>query len=299
MNRSLQQPGARARDRAPLTQGLAWHSLSKMNSSGKQNKFTANQRKNELRRQYRAQSREALLIKDYVEAKYPEVYEEAANFYNFLNNLYPIKNDLRRTEQFKALKMGFTYVPKKNARKYIKQVFQAIPMTNPSNFTEQTETAQPQGDAEQPIYPEGDAEQPIYPEGDAEQPIYPEGDAEQTKTPHEKIMQLRIPLLKPSVTTRTVQVVTEEILQEKQVVSNEILQENPLQVASNDIFPEATLNEEIPDEIFQKILDELHQDPELHNMMNEIDQEIEFEQLAADIDIPDDRLEQELENMFW
>ena len=250
-----------------------------MNSSGKQNKFTANQRKNELRRQYRAQSRQALLIKDYVEAKYPEVYEEAANFYNFLNNLYPMKNDLRRTEQFKALKMGFTYVPKNDARKYIKQVFQAIPMTNPSNFTEQTETAQP--------------------EGDAEQPIYPEGDAEQTKTPPEKIMQLRIPLLKPSVTTRTVQVVTEEILQEKQVVSNEILQENPLQVACNEIFPEATLNEEIPDEIFQKILDELHQDPELHNMMNEIDQEIEFEQLAADIDIPDDRLEQELENMFW
>ena len=76
-------------------------------------------------------------------------------------------------------------------------------------------------------------------------------------------------------------------------MSNE---ENPLQVASNDIF-KSTLNEEIPDEIFQKILAELHQDPELHNMMNEIDEEIEFEQLGADTDIPDDRLEQELENM--
>ena len=266
-----------------------------MNSSGKQNNTTKTQRKNELRRQYRAETREAVLIKEYVKTKYPAVYEEAAMFYNFLNNLYPIKNDLRRTEQFKALKMGFTYVPKKDVRRYTKQVFEAIPMTNPSNFTEQTETAQPQGDAEQPIYPEGDAEQPIYPEGDAEQPIYPEGDTQQTKTLHEKIMQLRIPLLEPSVTTRTVQVVTEEILQEKQVVSNE---ENPLQVASNDIF-KSTLNEEIPDEIFQKILAELHQDPELHNMMNEIDEEIEFEQLGADIDIPDDRLEQELENMVW
>ena len=243
-----------------------------MNSSGKQNNT---QRKNELRRQYRAETREALLIKEYVETKYPAVYEEAVMFYNFLNNLYPVKSDLRRTEQFKALKMGFTYVPKKDVRKYTKQVFEAIPMTNASNFTEQTETAQPQGDAEQPIYPEGDTNQ--------------------TKTLHEKIMQLRIPLLEPSVTTRTVQVVTEEILQEKQVVSNE---ENPLQVASNDIF-KSTLNEEIPDEIFQKILAELHQDPDLHNMMNEIDQEIEFEQLGADIDIPDDRLEQELENMIW
>ena len=151
-----------------------------MNSSGKQNKFTASQRKSELRRQYRAETREALLIKEYVKTKYPAVYEEAATFYNFLNKLYPSKNDLRRTEQFKALKMGFTYVPKKDVRRYTKQVFQAIPMTNASNFTQQTETAQPQGDAEQPIYPEGDAEQP--------------------KTLHEKIMQLRIPLLEPSVT---------------------------------------------------------------------------------------------------
>ena len=275
-----------------------------MNSSGKQNKFTTNQRKSELRRQYRAETREALLIKEYVKTKYPAVYEEAATFYNFLNNLYPSKNDLRRTEQFKALKMGFTYVPKE-VRKYTKQVFEAIPMTNASNFTQQTETAQPQGDAEQPIY------------SDAEQPIYP--DAEQPKTLHEKIMQLRIPLLEPAITTRTVQVVTEEILQEKQVVSNEENplqvasddifkstlneeipdnEENPLQVASDDIF-KSTLNEEIPDEIFQKILAELHQDPDLHNMMNEIDEKIEFEQLGADIDIPDDRLEQELENMGW
>ena len=105
-----------------------------MNSSGKQNKFTANQRKNELRRQYRAQSREALLIKDYVEAKYPEVYEEAANFYNFLNNLYPIKNDLRRTEQFKALKMGFTYVPKKKCPKVYKTSFSSYTYDEPKQF---------------------------------------------------------------------------------------------------------------------------------------------------------------------
>ena len=306
-----------------------------MNSPGKCEKRKAQDRKNELRRQYRGQVRQALLINDYIQLKHSEAYEEAANFYNYLNGIYPTKKDLRRTDEFKALKMGFTLVAKNDTRKYMKQVFQPIPTSNPNNFTlichpipegdtEQAETVHPEGDAEQAetvhpegdteqaetVHPEGDAEQAetvhpegdteqaetVHPEGDTEQAetVHPEGDAEQAETGHQKIMQLRIPLLKPSVITQTVKVVTEEILEE-----------NPLQAACNEVLSESTqihstLNEEIPEEIIQKIIDELRQDPELHNVMKEIEQEIDLEQLDMCIDIPDDeRLEQELNWEFW
>ena len=283
-----------------------------MSWPGKCEKLKAQDRKNELRRQYRGQVRQALLVNDYIQLKHPKAYEEAANFYNYLNGIYPTKKDLRKTDEFKALKMGFTFVTKKNdTRKYMKQVFQPIPMVNPNNFTlichpipegdaEQAETVHPESDAEQAetVHPESDAEQAetVHPESDAEQAetVHPESDAEQAETVHQKIMQLRIPLLKPSVITQTIKVVTEEILEE-----------NPLQAACNKVLSESTqihstLNEEIPQEIIQKIIDELHQDPELHNVMKEIEQEIELEQLDMCIDIPDDdRLEQELNWEFW
>ena len=291
-----------------------------MQSSEKLQQRKIQDHKNQLRRENRVQVRQALLISEYVQYKYPEVYEEAANFYNQVNAYYPLKHDLRRTDHFKALKLGIPFHPKKVTRNYVKQVYQPIPVTDVNNFTpicqpipegdiEQTETVHSEGDAEQTetVHSEGDAEQTetVHSEGDAEQTetVHSEGDAEQTETVHpekqhqfhqQKIMQLRIPLLKPSVITQTVQVVTDEVLEE-----------NPLQVACDEIVPESTplypsLHEEIPEEIIEKIINELRQDPELHNIMTEIEQVIELEQLDMDIDIPDDdRLENELENLLW
>ena len=288
-----------------------------MNSSTKREKRN---HKNELRRQQRDQIRQALLVNDYIQLKHPEAYQEAANFYNHLNGIYPVKKDLRRTDEFKALKMGFIFVEKNGTRKYMKQVYQSIPMVNPNNFTlvcypkgdvQQAETVHPEGDVQQAetVHPEGDTQQAetVHPEGDTEQAetVHHEGDTEQAETVHpkgnqtatvhpQKTMQLRIPLLKPSVITQTVKVVTEEIVEE-----------NPLHAAYNEVLSESpqihsTLNEEIPEQIIQKIIDELRQDPELHNIMDELEQQIELEQLDMCIDIPDDdRLEQELNWEFW
>ena len=85
-------------------------------------------RKNTLRRQYRQQAREAIFIKDYICERHPEAYQEAAAFYNHVNSMYPEKKDLRRTDEFKAVKLGFTYVQKKrtDVHKPPKQVFQPI-----------------------------------------------------------------------------------------------------------------------------------------------------------------------------
>ena len=144
---------------------------------------------------------------------------------------------------------------------------------------------------EQPASPESEQnEQPASPESEQnEQPASPE--SEQNEQPAslgeqmkgEKIMQLRIPLLEPpAVTTQTLQVVTEEILQE-----------------STTLYP--SLHEEIAPEVMERIISELRQDPDLQTIMTGIEQDLEFQQLGMEIDITEDnRLKNELENlMLW
>ena len=96
------------------------------------NKRLRQDKKNLLRRQYRQEAREALFIN-----KYPDAYEEASAFYNHVNSIYPTKCDLRKTKEFKALRMGFTFVAK-NKDKVLKkplQVYQPISNLSQQNFT--------------------------------------------------------------------------------------------------------------------------------------------------------------------
>ena len=52
-------------------------------------------RKNISRRQETAKVRSDRVITGYLKYKYPGIYEEAHNFYEYINGLYPGKKDLR------------------------------------------------------------------------------------------------------------------------------------------------------------------------------------------------------------
>ena len=77
-----------------------------------------NNRKNRWRKEESARVREQRIITGYVELKYPEVYKEAAGFYNLLNEKYPAKNDLRKTNEYEWLK---TDIPNEITKKYYKR----------------------------------------------------------------------------------------------------------------------------------------------------------------------------------
>ena len=258
-------------------------------------------KKNYLRRQYRQQARAALFIQEYIEHKYPEIYEESVAFYNHVNSIYPEKKDLRKTDQFKALKLGFTFVAKQgdNVVKNPRQVYQPISTLNQQNFTivcykeQQTTTEQTtteQTTTEQTTTEQTTTEQTTTEQTTTEQTITEQTITEQITTEQtEKVMQLRIPLMSPSVITQTVNVVTQEIVEE-----------NPLSTAYDQILAEdiaPTLNEEIPQEAFDRIMAELRQDPDLNKIM----EDIELEQIDMDVDLPleDDRLEQELFELWY
>ena len=290
--------------------GCPWHSLSKMATR------QIIQRRKEQRRQNRTKIRQALLVNDYIYPKYFNVYQEAAQFYNEVNHKYPTKYDLRRTDEFKAWKMAVTGQAVRIRTKLPKPSHLNIQMPNcinpESSFTviydegqvsnpeqneqpaspesEQNEQpASPESEQnEQPASPESEQnEQPASPESEQnEQPASPESEQnEQSASPEpeqmkgEKIMQLRIPLMEPpTVTTQTLQVVTEEILQE-----------------STTLYP--SLHEELAPEVIERIISELRQDPDLQTVMTGIEQDLEFQQLGSDIDIPEDI---RLENlMLW
>ena len=64
----------------------------------------SNAYKNDKRNQARALTRQALFISEYIQAKNQSLYNEAAVFYNKINQKYDRKPDLRKTVEFRSWK---------------------------------------------------------------------------------------------------------------------------------------------------------------------------------------------------
>ena len=262
-------------------------------------------KKNIARRQHRQDAREALFVKEYLRHKYPDAYEEACAFYNYVNSIYPTKCDLRKTEEFKAMKLGFTFVAKNKDKVLTKplQVYQPITNLSEQNFTihcfqtpqmpgeiEQTATETPEEIEQTPTETPGEIEQPITetPQMPEEPPTeIPQATNQNKQT---KTFQLTIPLLSPKLITETRKTITEESL---------------ITVASNQSIPEdieTIFNDEIPQETYDTIVRELRQDPELARLMDDIEldtmDDIELDTMDVDLPLEDDRLEQELYNLW-
>ena len=274
-----------------------------------QKKRLRQEKKNISRRQHRQEAREALCVKEYLRHKYPEAYEEACAFYNFVNSIYPTKPDLRRTDEFKALKKGLTFVAKNKDKVLTKpvQVYQPIINLTEQDFTihcykvpetaiqepqiqpeeiEQTVTETPQ------IQPE-EIEQTVTetPQIQPEEMEQPATEIPQTTNQNKqtKTMQLKIPLLSPKLITETRKTVTQEIIKES------------LTVACNQTIPEdveSIINDEIPQEVYEAIVRELRQDPELTKLMDDIELFDDTDMMDVDLPIQDYRLEEELYNLW-
>ena len=72
-------------------------------------------RKNYWRRLEAANVRKQRVITGYVEAKYTEIYKECEEFYEMLNQKYPKRKDLRRTNEYLWMSQG---ISGKTVKKY-------------------------------------------------------------------------------------------------------------------------------------------------------------------------------------
>ena len=250
----------------------------------------SNAYKNQKRRESRSKIREALFVHEYVETKYFHIYEEVAKVYNALNETYPCKPDLRRTEEFRIWKNSIAMersfpsipVPRQKQRRYAHTPHNNIPLPlyvdHTSNLT---------------VLPDEGNENSVPRTETESSPSTPE--SIQTKLDSGKIMQLKIPLLTPAKKNPdSVQTSVEMPSEILETVMDEVIQE------SNDILHPSLLDEISP-EIIDKIISELREEPELMDIVAGIEQRIEVEEVGLDIDIPDldDPLEDELENILW
>ena len=280
-------------------------------------------KKNAARRRYRQDAREALFIQAYIKEKYPEVYEEVGTFYNYINKRYPQKRDLRKTDEFNALKLGFTFVVKEQ-NKPLAQVYQSIDLAE-GNYTvvahmlPGTATEEP----EQPATEQAATEQAATEQAATEEPeqvATEQAATEQAATEEPEQVATEQAATEQAATEEPEQVATEQaateqaaLEQPKQTKIFELkiplmsaglstktqgIQENPLAAACRETLQEideSILADKIPQAVYESILADLQGDPYLSDIMNDI--ELEFD-MEVDLPLEDDRLEQELYNLW-
>ena len=275
------------------------------------------ERRKEQRRLNRSKVRQVLLMVNYVQYKHFGIYAEAVEFYNTLNSYYPTRYDLRKTEKYKEWKMQVTgqtrRIPKRLRPTHpnIKSILnpespytgESEPSTpieiNPESRITVRVDSQPSSPdpSEEPSSPDPSeepsspdpSEEPSSPDP-SEEPSNPSEEpasaAESRKHAYTDNLQLRIPLIthKPKTPTNRCTVSTETL----QTVTEEILEESILQ---------PSLYDELAPELVDKIIEDLQSEPDLKDMFTSIEQQLEFEQLGMniDIDIEDNALDIELD----
>ena len=188
----------------------------------------------------RSTVRQALFVNDYVEAKYPHIFKDAAAFYNELNANYPRKPDLRRCTEYKCWKNSATgkqwkTTIKPRARK--SYTYHIVPYDDITLKPATQKTMQLNIE----LMPAPIHDQTVVQQFNSPSPP-PESDP--PSPPRE---------YNPPATPQ---------------------QQPLLELAEDDIQP-YTPAEEIPPPIIEKIINELRLDPELSAIMDEVETEIQ------------------------
>ena len=203
-------------------------------------------RRKQLRKNRNDEKRKNALIADYVQHKHANIYAEAVQVYERLNERHPEKADLRKTEWYRAWKSNVITIPPQEPAKlpeYEDLLELKIPIqryrTVKRSLTVTTQT-------EQPVTVEMTQEQPVTVEMPQEQPVTVEMPQEQP--------------------------VTVEMPQE-QPVTVEMPQEQPVTVEMPDIEPlQPTLCDEIPQDLVDHIIGQLREDPDLKDIFDNVDE---------------------------
>ena len=213
---------------------------------------------------------------DYVETKYNNIYAEAIQLYDLLDHIHPQKPDLKKAEEYRVWKSNVKKDLFKKAEEHNvwkSNVKKDLPLFNNLQQAPQSVPSSPEP-AEQ--------SQDVY--SDSSQPVPSSPDSSQTQNGYNDNLQLRIPLInpttiqqKPTVTTETLQIITEETL-------------------GSDVIEPSLVNQ-ISNDTIDQIIQELRAEPELQDIVKIIEEQIEFEELAMDLEIfEQDLLEKELQD---
>ena len=224
-----------------------------------------NSRKNRWRRAESARVREQRIISGYVELKYPEVYKEAAGFYNLLNEKYPTKNDLRKTNEYEWLK---TDIPNEITKKYYKR--KDYPNIK-KRTTVDVQTHNPRkecSDNMQLVIPLMESITTAAQESQSITKPAESGQESQSITQPAESGQESQSITQPSESPNESAAAVETTDEHPQVELAETIIDT-----TNSFMP--TLNDEIPDNILEEIMAGLRQDPYLEEFFSNIEIDID------------------------
>ena len=89
-------------------------------------------RKNVCRRAESMRVREERVITGYVKNAYPNIYEEARQFFSYLDSVYPLKKDLRKTNEYASINHG------SKRKKYYPRIQKEKPKEKPKEKLQDT-----------------------------------------------------------------------------------------------------------------------------------------------------------------
>ena len=217
-----------------------------------------------LRKNRQNLKRQNTLITDYIQHKYHNVYTEAFQFYTKLNDQYPDKTDLRKTDVYKFWKFGCVH----------------------HSSEQEQEPQSPVGGKPQEQKPQSPANSELQ-EQEQEPPSppsnEPQGSQSRDQDTYTDNLQLKIPIKRYRTIKHGQSVTTQTLCGQEQLSTIQIPE-----------TPQPTLLDELPTDLVQEIIDQLSEDPDLMNTFDMIEEQFNLEEL--DIEIPDNLLEKELEN---
>ena len=291
-------------------------------------------RGNDQRRYLRSLSRQVGFIAEYIQLKYPEHYNEAAAYFNTLNNKYPTKPELRKTKEFRQFKAHmngeqvkqrvkpiprYQYInivecsssntgsevesPSQSPFEWASSIEPESPQRSPIEpESPQRSPIEPESPQRSPIEPESPQRSPIEPESPQRSPIEPESPQ---RSPIEPESPQRSPIEPESPQRSPIEPESPPQTYNDNMVLRIPLLQSPqktppaiitetIEIVMEEITNPVTLDD-IPPEKIDELINQLRDDPDLQNIFRDIEEQMEFEELGIDIDLPEhDLLEDEL-----
>ena len=238
---------------------------------------------------------------DYIQTKYPEIYNEAEGFFTVLKLRYPDKHDLRKTNEYVCFKHISEGKGSKNGKELYFDIKTATVAARQSESTQTNESSR----CESPQTPETSrCESPQAPETSrceslqtpetsrCESPQAPETSrCESPQTP--ETSHCESPQT-PQTMSKELEPRLEIALMPEQLARKATVTTETLDITTEQEMPPVSIDD-IPHDMIDEIISQLRQDPDLSNAFNDIEFQMEFDALGEDLDIPEmTALEQEL-----
>ena len=255
--------------------------------------------KNSKKLEYKIAVRQGMFITDYVKTKYDQIYMEAADLYNRINDKYPCKPNLMKTTEFRTWKNKMAAEKQQPTNSIPRQRDRYLKPTEYPNITSPEDNTNNNNASPRPTNLLTGNRQLVL-----EIPLMNHYSTNITPTNGDDTIETQTVEegdQPPTNGDDTIETQTVEEGDQQQKEGDQQVARSQQDDGSNqNLSP--SLFDDVPDHIVDKIIADLRSDPSLKQIMDGIENQDVHEQIMdLDIDFPslEDPLQQEMDNLIW